>query len=389
VVTLTSSSLAFYRTGTTRVIPYCHTANSLLVIVGFCSSSTPAVSNITTDPNNLVSQILVSFLTGTKAWQSVGQAAESNSVLAATAGVNLQLRDKNDFAVQLIGGSVTSVTPSVNLAANSASGNLYAESVAAGSAQTVQLTPLSGTAQTASITLPPATSLPAVVKPGPMISPKGVIPAAGPAPFPYDVAPGAYVSIYGSNLASATSVATIPYPMQIGDVQVLVNGTAAQIVFVSAGQINFVYPNAAVGLTQLTVKNANGQNSANVRVAPAVPSIFLLDANATAAARNALTSVVVGPSAPLRAGDYLSLYLTGLGATTVQNGLDVAAVQPTIAIGGQNVPVAYAGRSPGFAGLDQINCQIPAGIGGDAVPVVVTSNGRASNTAYIAIMKTN
>ena len=58
---------------------------------------------------------------------------------------------------------------------------------------------------------------------------------------------------------------------------------------------------------------------------------------------------------------------------------------PVITIGGQSVPVTYAGRSPGFAGLDQINCQIPAGLTGNALPVVVTSNGRSSNTAFIAI----
>jgi uncharacterized protein (TIGR03437 family) len=67
------------------------------------------------------------------------------------------------------------------------------------------------------------------------------------------------------------------------------------------------------------------------------------------------------------------------------SGLDYARTQPTIIIGGQNVDLLYAGRSPGFAGLDQINCQIPAGITGAAVPVIVTSGGRISNTAFIAI----
>jgi uncharacterized protein (TIGR03437 family) len=49
------------------------------------------------------------------------------------------------------------------------------------------------------------------------------------------------------------------------------------------------------------------------------------------------------------------------------------------------VAVLYAGRSPGFAGLDQINAQIPAGVTGAAVAVVVNSGGRLSSTAYIAI----
>ncbi|MCU1327697.1 MAG: repeat containing protein, partial [Bryobacterales bacterium] len=107
--------------------------------------------------------------------------------------------------------------------------------------------------------------------------------------------------------------------------------------------------------------------------------------SATAAARNALTSAVVSISAPLHAGDFLSLYLTGLGATALRDGLEYAATTPVITIGGRPVTVAYAGRSPGYAGLDQINVQIPAGLSGNAVPVSVTSNGRTSNTAFLAI----
>ncbi len=384
VVSLTSSSLGFYRPGVTRIVPYCHTTAAILSQVGYCPSGTGVITDINTDITNPVSQIVTSFLTGTNAWKTTGIAAESQTTLSTTGGMLLQLRDATDAVVPITGATITSVTPNVSLPASTANIS-YSEALSTAKALQVSITPLSGTAQTASLNLASATSSVQIVKPGPVILPRGVIPAAGPAPFPYDVAPGAYVSIYGTNLASSTQVAGIPYPTQIGDVQVTVGNTLAQIVFVSAGQINFVYPNVAPGMTQLTVKNINGQHTVNVRVAPSTPSIFLLDAAGTAAARNALTSTVVGTSAPLRAGDFLSLYLTGLGATTVKDTLEYASVIPVITIGGQSVPIAYAGRSPGFAGLDQINCQIPAGIAGNAVPVVVTSNGRTSNTAFIAI----
>ena len=36
-------------------------------------------------------------------------------------------------------------------------------------------------------------------------------------------------------------------------------------------------------------------------------------------------------------------------------------------------------------GLDQVNCQIPAGLSGNAVPVVITAAGRVSNTVTLAI----
>lgn len=384
VVALTSASLGFYRPGVTRIVPHCHTGNSLLSLFGFCSSSAPVINDINTNITNPVSLIITSFLTGTAAWKNTGIAAESQTTLSGTGGLLLQLRDKSDVPVPIIGANVTSVTPNVSVPANA--GNIaYAEALSTAQAVQLSISPLSGTVQTAAVSLSSATSSVQIVKPGPVILPRGVIPAAGPAPFPYDVSPGAYVSVYGTNLASSTQVASIPYPTQIGDVQVLVGNTLAQIVFVSTGQINFVYPSVAPGLTQLTIRNANGQHTVNVRVAPTTPSIFLLDANGTAAARNALTSAVVSSTAPLRAGDFLSLYLTGLGATSVRDTLEYATTVPVITIGGQAVPVAYAGRSPGFAGLDQINCQIPAGVTGSAVPVVVTSNGRSSNTAFIAI----
>jgi uncharacterized protein (TIGR03437 family) len=116
-----------------------------------------------------------------------------------------------------------------------------------------------------------------------------------------------------------------------------------------------------------------------------VPSIFLLDANSTAAAVNALTAVVVGANTPFHANDIMALFLTGLGATTQQNGLAYAQIQPTVTVGGQNCSVGYAGRAPSFAGLDQINCTIPAGVTGATVPVIVNSGGRSSSTAFIAV----
>lgn len=385
VITLTSSSLGYYRSGVTRILPYCHTADSLLTFGGLCSSSTPDLNRITNTTSNLVSQILVSFLSGTNAWQSIGQAAEANSILSVNGGLNAEARDQNDNPLQISGTAVVTVPAgAVKLSFNSTL-SAFAEMLPAALPITLQLNPVGGSAQSAIETLPATTVLTTIVKPGPTISPKGVIPAAGPAPFPYDVAPGAYVSIYGSNLASSTMVAVQPYPNQIGDVQVLVNGVAQQLVFVSPGQINFVYANSTPGLTQVTVKNANGQNTVNVRVAPAVPSIFLLDAASTAAAVDVTTGTVVSASAPFHAGDVMSLYLTGLGATTTMSGLNYALIVPTVSVGGQSCPVSYAGRAPSFAGLDQINCVIPSGTTGSAIPVIVTSNGRASSTAFIPI----
>jgi uncharacterized protein (TIGR03437 family) len=79
------------------------------------------------------------------------------------------------------------------------------------------------------------------------------------------------------------------------------------------------------------------------------------------------------------------VFLTGLGATTSRNGLEYAQTQPSITVGSQNCNVIFAGRAPAIPGVDQINCIIPSGVSGAALPVVVTSAGRASNTVTLAV----
>lgn len=68
-----------------------------------------------------------------------------------------------------------------------------------------------------------------------------------------------------------------------------------------------------------------------------------------------------------------------------RNGLDYAVLQPTVAIGGQNCPVTFAGAAPGFEGLDQINCIVPGGLGAQSAPVVVTSGNRVSPATSVAV----
>ncbi len=222
-----------------------------------------------------------------------------------------------------------------------------------------------------------------VAKPGPSIT--GVVPA-GIAQFPRDVAPGAFVTAYGSNLASAVAQSGQPYPTQLGDVQVLVNGNAVPVQYASPTQINFIFAFPGVaGVQKLTVKNSAGQQTVNVVVVPAVPTIFTSNfaANGPASAENAVTGVVIDANTPLHAGDYVALYMTGIDETITS----VFGLVSTVTVGGQSCAGQnfFAGSVPSYVGLDQINCQIPSGVTGAAVPVVVTTNGRPSNTATLNI----
>jgi uncharacterized protein (TIGR03437 family) len=106
---------------------------------------------------------------------------------------------------------------------------------------------------------------------------------------------------------------------------------------------------------------------------------------------------------PATIGDYLVLYLTGLGKTTPNgdpNGTPLPTGQlppadgsvlyktvekPSVKVGGIPVDVLYSGLPPGLVGEYQIVFQVPSGIvSGDDVPVEVTMGGR-TDTATIAI----
>jgi uncharacterized protein (TIGR03437 family) len=77
---------------------------------------------------------------------------------------------------------------------------------------------------------------------------------------------------------------------------------------------------------------------------------------------------------------YLALFGTGLRGHTGLN--EVSAT-----IGGENVPVLFAGDQGQYAGLDQINLgPIPRALAGRGdVEIVVTINGRQSNSVTVTL----
>lgn len=382
VIALTSGSIGFYMPGRTRVLPYCHVdGGGLTSLAGFCSSNAKGIADITSaaDPS---AQIITSFFNGTRDWQNVGTAADKDPFLSTGGGLVAELRTANDGADQV---KSADVKPAAGAGKNlnvSSNGIAYTDLTAAGPA-TVDAS--DSIAVSESVNIPAGTDAAITLKPGPQIS--RVSPAAARV-FPLSVAPGTFVAIYGSSLAAATAQAqSAVYPTTLSDAQVQVNGSSIPLYYVSGSQIDAVMPSNLSGLVKLTVQNGSGSRTVNVMIEPAVPAIFTQDesGSGTASAENAVNGVVVSQSAPLHAGDYLALYLTGLGATTNRGGLDWANQQPTVSIAGQNCPVTYAGRAPGYQGLDQINCVVPSGVSNNAAQVVVTSGARTSNVATIAV----
>jgi uncharacterized protein (TIGR03437 family) len=242
----------------------------------------------------------------------------------------------------------------------------------------------------------------------PQVFPGGVVNAAGFAPAPAPVAPGSIAALFGNNLAAATSAAgALPLPTKLGEVQVFLNDTAAPLLFVSPGQINLQIPWQLSGSSQVSARvvvNDVPSNTITVNVAAAAPGCFTLNQSGQGAIVHALSGVVVAPegsvpgrqTAPANPGDYLSLYCTGVGEVTNAPASGAAAlvsplswttVRPAVEIGGVAASdVSFYGLAPGFVGLYQINAQVPPSApGGDAIPVLVTAGGMASNWTTISV----
>ena len=224
----------------------------------------------------------------------------------------------------------------------------------------------------------------------------GVTDAAG---FKTPVAPGALVSIFGSSLAAGLAQAdTIPLSPNLGNVAVTFNGVQAPLLFVSTGQVNAQLPwnvlsSGTAGTANVVVTNAGKlSTSFPVTVGPFSPGIFAINNMAVAINPDGTLAWPTGPGAhPAKAGDPggLVILCTGLGAVNppVANGnnandgvLHTATTMPTVLLGGSmSAPVAFAGLSPQFVGVNQINIAVPANAPtGNAVSLQIQVGGMTS-----------
>ncbi len=383
LVPLSSGSLRFYLPGRTRILPLCHQPSGrLLTQTGFCSSNAKgiAILNSASDDN---ARLVVSFLSGTADWQSIGTAPEQDPFLKNGGGLLVRARTASD--ARLDPSSVTATPPAGSSKPLNMSNSeiAYTDLIAAG---LVTLKVNASVNLSRTVNLAPGGYQPFILKTGPVMD--GVAPSAA-AVFPLVLAPRMIISIYGSGLAQSSAQAgTLPLPTTLSDATVRLNGNLIGLLYVSAQQINAVLPDGLSGLSKLTVQNSAGSQTINLWIEPASPAVFTVSqtGGGAAAALNATNNLAVSASNPLHAGEYMELFLTGLGSTLSQNGLEVAKQLPTVRIGALNCPVTYAGAAPGFVGLDQINCQVPAGLGAQtAAAVVVQSGARVSAVTTVAV----
>lgn len=237
---------------------------------------------------------------------------------------------------------------------------------------------------------------------GVFLSPAGVVNGASFAPAPNPACPGAIVSLFGSGLAPREGrPSTLPLPTTLEGVSATVNGTAAALFFVSAGQVNIQVPFGLTGGTATVVVTNAGtrSNEVTLPLGRTCPGIFSYS-DAQSPNRAIILHAdftLVTPASPARPGETVILYLTGLGDLTPAvatgagnpgNPLSTAADrQIQILFGGEVATnVAFIGGAPFFAGLNQINVVIPANVaGGTNVPVAISTGNAFTDLVDISI----
>ena len=217
-------------------------------------------------------------------------------------------------------------------------------------------------------------------------------------------APGSLVAIFGSRLGQGVNVATeLPLQTDLAGTRVTLAGRALPLIFTSDGQINAsipfdIPPNAT---HQLLVRRGTAYSLPEpLVVASAQPAVFTK--NQSGKGEGIIVAVkpdgrqfVIGPADRASAGDTLVIYCAGLGAVRVP----VQPGQPspsspladttntvTVSIDGKPAVILFAGLTPGYVGLYQVNAVIPGGVStGAAIPVTITVAGQTSPPVTIAV----
>ncbi len=217
---------------------------------------------------------------------------------------------------------------------------------------------------------------PSLSGPGVYLNPAGVVNAASSAPFTAGLSRGELITLYGTNLASTTALAsTVPLPTILGGMQVNINNRPAPISFVSPGQLSVLVPYATeLTLAQIQViNNAVASNTVTVYMNYTMPGVFTNPEGGLgyAAALHA-DSTPVTPAAPAQIGETIQVFVTGLGDISPANpdGAPGPATTPysvatnaiSAAIDGIAATVSYAGLAPTLAGLYQVNVTVPTGV---------------------------
>lgn len=200
---------------------------------------------------------------------------------------------------------------------------------------------------------------------------------------PGALAPNSIATIFGADLAWWTEALTEEntragmLPTALADVRVYAANYVAPLIYVSPTQINFLIPcDLRPGAVKIAVVRQGVQApEVEVSLVDAAPQLFV-NADGYVVAQHADYSLIT-PDQPARPGEIIVVYATGLGRTEpnprpgeipLYPGLMTQLSALRVSVGGVEVSIdriQYAGITPGFAGLYQINLRLPEDLGPD------------------------
>jgi uncharacterized protein (TIGR03437 family) len=231
---------------------------------------------------------------------------------------------------------------------------------------------------------------------GIFLNPQAVDNVFSYAPPGNPIAPGEFITIFGTGLPLRSSVVP-PFPTNLNGVQLLINNKAVPLYLITEFQVFAVVPFSITGSTATIVLDNNGtrSNTITVPVAATAPGIAtVLQSGIGLGAIQHADGTPVSASKPAARGETIVIYATGLGQVTppVADGFP-APGSPlaktnsvlTVFFNGTcaNSPncdasnIGYQGLTPTYAGLYQINVTVPMNtLTGLAVPLaLITANG--------------
>ncbi len=215
------------------------------------------------------------------------------------------------------------------------------------------------------------------------------------------VAPGSYISIFGTGLADGThanTYASLPLALDFVLVSFDVPSTnisvPGRLIYVSPTQVNVQVPWELQGQTSAQVKVTIDFSHGNVVSLPLsdfAPALF--EASAGAVAALDAGNKTINASNPARRGQTIELFANGLGPVNNQPATGEPASgsgattksTPSVTIGGQQAAVSFSGLAPGFAGLYQVNATVPSGLSAGNQQVTISIGGKTSKVSQVLV----
>jgi uncharacterized protein (TIGR03437 family) len=241
--------------------------------------------------------------------------------------------------------------------------------------------------------------------PPPSLAPGGTLNNLNPV-VGGSLSPGIIAEAFGSGLAAtAGSTGILPLPTDFNNTFAQIGQFKAPLYFLSSGQVNIQIPAEITASQQVPIVfSVNNALTIPITldIVPGAPGVLSkLDGPTPPSLQNGAHMIAqhldgspVDSSSPGKVGEFLVMYLVGLGATdnpapsghpALSDPLSNVLVKPVVTVDSLPSDVFFAGLTPGFVGLYQIDFQVPTGVHTGDVVVTVTQNGIAANPTKLAV----